>query len=216
MDLFLTLIAAILPALCWTAVYILVIRRNYLEKTYGIPLVALGINLALELLFAFVFHPATMDEQAWLWVGINVAWFVLDVVILMQTIKYGPQEDWPSRQFFYAALAAALIFGLAGILAMTFQFHDLEGRWASFVDNLMMSVLFLSMLYQRGIRGQSIYIGLFKLVGTLAVGAGYLATDPASPLQWYLSASILFFDVLYLVLLYRKIRVAALNPWTRY
>jgi hypothetical protein len=215
MDSTLQFLCAFLSALAWTMTYILVIRRNYLEKTYGIPLVALGVNIALELAFSLLLRPAKMDDNAWLWIGINIVWLMLDVVILAQTIKYGLRENWPSRTFFYGALTATLFFGLLGVLAITFQFQDWEGRWASFADNFMMAVLFVNMLYQRDIRGQSIYIGFCKLVGTLAIGLGYLIADPASPLQWYLTLSILFFDALYIVLLYRKIGAADLNPWTR-
>jgi hypothetical protein len=213
------LVAYILPvvtALCWTTVYVLVIRRNSIEKTYGIPLVVLGVNIALEVVFSFIIRPSIMDAQAWLWISINVIWLILDAIILIQAIRYGPLENWPSKTFFYGSLTAALVFGFAGVLALTFEFQDLEGQWSSFIDNFLMSVLFIPMLYQRGIKGQSLYIALLKLVGTLAIGVGYLAADPTSPLQWYLTASILFFDTIYSVLLYRKIRAAGLNPWTRF
>lgn len=209
------LLCALFSALGWGVTYVLVIRRNYVEKTYGIPLVALAVNFAWELIFSIVLRPPVLTDDAWLWITINLLWLLLDIVILVQTIQYGVRENWPSRTFFYGTLTLALIFGALGVLAVTFEFQDWEGRWASFADNLMMSILFVNMLYQRGIRGQSIYIGLSKLVGTFAIGLGYLLADPTSPLQWYLTLSILFFDALYIVLLYRKIRAAQLNPWQR-
>jgi hypothetical protein len=215
MDSTWALICALFSALGWTLTYALVIRRNYLEKTYGIPLVALSINVAWELIFSLLLRPATLNEDAWLWITINMLWLLLDIVILVQTIKYGVRENWPSKAFFYSILTMALIFGALGVLAVTFQFQDWEGRWTSFASNLLMSVLFVNMLNQRGIRGQSIYIGFCKLIGTLAIGLGYLIADPTSPLQWYLTLSILFFDALYIVLLFQKIRAAQMNPWTR-
>jgi hypothetical protein len=208
-------VLGVLCALGWLATYILIIWRGYSEKTYGMPLVALGVNIAWEFVFAFVIRPANTSEMDWLWIGISITWLLLDLVILSQVLRYGLQEKWPSKSFFYGAMAVSLVFGLWGVLALTFQFQDWEGRWSSLASNLMMSVLFINMLYQRGIRGQSIYIGLAKLIGTLFVGVGYLLDNPAAPLQWYLSLSILFFDMLYIVLLYRKIRATNLNPWTR-
>jgi hypothetical protein len=71
------------------------------------------------------------------------------------------------------------------------------------------------MLYHRGVKGQSVYIAISKLIGTLAISIDYLVTYPTSPLQWYLSVSILFFDLLYVFLLYAKLREAKINPWTR-
>jgi phosphoglycerol transferase MdoB-like AlkP superfamily enzyme len=209
------LILSTLTALAWIIVYLLIIRRGHLEKTYGIPLVVLAIDVSWEFIFTFVLHPAKMDADAWFWIGVNATWLVIELVILIQAIKYGTRENWPSTSFFYGAVIASLVFGFAGVLAFTFQFQDWEGQWTVFADNLMMSILFINMLYQRGIRGQSIYIAFFKLAGTLAIGVSYLVTDPGSPLQWYLTLSILFFDALYIVLLYRKIRAAAENPWTR-
>ncbi len=215
MSALLIFLSSILSLLGWAAAYALIIRRSYLEKTYGMPLVALGANLACEFIFAFLVQSPNSDGSSWLWTGINVVWLALDVVILAQMLTYGRNESWPSPAFFYAAVAGAIVFSFAGVLAITYQFGDWEGRWASFADNLMMSVLFLHMLYQRGLRGQSIYIALGKLVGTLAAGGGYLLSNPQMPLQWYFSLACLFFDALYLSLLYRKIRAAGINPWTR-
>ena len=216
MDSLFTLLLTLLSGLAWTAVYILIIRRNSLEKTYGMPLVALGLNVTWELIFAFIIRPAKMDDTAWLWLGINAIWFLLDVAILVQTIKYGIKEDWPSRQFFYGTATAVVMFGLMGQLAVTFQFQDWEGRWTAFPGSLIMSILFVVMLYKRGVGGQSIYIALFRLIGTFTAGIGYLITDhPASPLQWYLTISILLFDVFYTAMLYRKLRALSINPWTR-
>jgi hypothetical protein len=216
MESSLIFLSAIVSMLGWAMAYGLVIRRNYVDKTYGIPLVALGVNLAWEFTFSFLVRPPNPDSLNWLWTGINVIWLGLDCVILIQMIKYGLRESWPSPAYFYGALVGAVVFGVAGVLAITVQFRDWEGRWASFADNLMMSILFIQMLYQRGIRGQSIYIALGKLIGTLAVGGGYLLSDPGMPLQWYLTLTSLFFDALYLTLLYRQIRAAELNPWTRF
>lgn len=213
MDSVLSLTLSLISGLAWTATYILIIRRNSLEKTYGMPLVALGLNISWELIFSFIVRPAQMDDAAWVWIGINATWLLFDIVILIQTVRYGIKESWSSKQFFYVSLAAALVFSFLGQLALTFQFQDWEGRWTAFPNTLVMSILFIMMLDKRGIRGQSIYIALTKLIGTLAVGISYLLSDPTSPLQWYTTLAILFFDGLYTIALYKKIRAASINPW---
>jgi len=39
----------------WTVTYLLIIRRGFLDHTYGMPLVALCANLSWEFIFSFVF-----------------------------------------------------------------------------------------------------------------------------------------------------------------
>jgi hypothetical protein len=39
----------------WTITYLLIIRRGVLDRTYGMPLVALCANLSWEFIFSFVF-----------------------------------------------------------------------------------------------------------------------------------------------------------------
>jgi hypothetical protein len=194
--------------------YILIIRRGFLEKTYGIPMVALAGNIVWEFLFGFFIRPPG-SEPINLWVIISLIWFGMEGLIFWQMLKFGVNEKWPSKRFFYSGVVIAVIFALGAELAITYQLSDWEGQYASFVDNFMMSILFINMLYNRGVRGQSVYIAISKLIGTLAIGIGYLVRFPTAPLQWYLSGGILFFDLLYTGLLYVKLREEGINPWTR-
>ena len=64
------------------------------------------------------------------------------------------------------------------ILFVTYEFLDWQGAYAPFGQNLMMSVLFLWMFFSRDdLRGQSVYIALFKMVGT---GVSSLGIFPIS------------------------------------
>ncbi len=209
------LIISVLTALGWVIAYVLIIRRGFLEKTYGVPMVALAGNIVWEFLFGFCIRPPGSEPINFLWIIINVTWFGLECVIFWQMLKFGINEKWPSRSFFFSWIVIAVIFALGAELAITYQLNDWEGRYASFVDDFMMSVLFVNLLYSRGVRGQSVYIGISRLIGTLAISIGYLVKEPFAPLQWYLSGAILFFDLLYVGLLYAKLREAKINPWTR-
>jgi hypothetical protein len=209
------LVLNLLTALGWVVAYILIIRRGFLEKTYGVPMLALVGNIVWEFLFGFFIRPPGSDLLN-LWTIINVVWFGIDVVIFWQMLKFGVNEKWPSARFFYGSIIIAVIFALGAELAITYQLGDWEGQYASFIDNLMMSVLFINMLYNRGVKGQSLYIAVSKLIGTLAISIAYLMRFPNAPLQWYLSGAILFFDLLYVGLLYARLREAKINPWTRF
>jgi hypothetical protein len=53
------------------------------------------------------------------------------------------------------------------VLFITYEFNDWRGAYAAFGQNLMMFILFIDMLLTRNnLLGQSIFIALFKMIGT--------------------------------------------------
>jgi hypothetical protein len=180
----------------WTLAYLLVIRRGFLDRTYGMPLVALCANLSWEFIFSFV-HPHDLPQRA-----VNVVWFSFDVVILLQLLVYGPREfaDLPRRAF-HAAVALALATSFGAVLAVTYEFDDSDGVYSAFGQNLMMSVLFITMLRSRGsLRGQSVPIALLKMGGTALASFAFYFHNPdyaGSVLLPFLYVAILAFDGIY-------------------
>src|SRR6266487_273578 len=57
----------------WTATYILIIRRSFLDHTYGMPLVALCANISWEGIFSFIYPPFIIQHVSisfglpWTW-----------------------------------------------------------------------------------------------------------------------------------------------------
>jgi hypothetical protein len=73
--------------------------------------------------------------------------------------------------------------------------------YAAFIQNLMMSWLFIVMLNNRkSMAGQSVYIAVFKLLGTAAPTIIYGAE---STFILFLGASCFVADLIYLLLLLR-------------
>ncbi|MBE3559230.1 MAG: hypothetical protein IMW89_08400 [Ktedonobacteraceae bacterium] len=190
----------------WTITYILVIRRSFLDRTYGMPLVALCANLSWELIFAFIYPPLISQRI------VNLVWLSLDVIVLFLTLRYGPRE-FPdlSKPAFYTMFSIALLAAFALVLLISLEFHDRSGAYTAFGQNLMMSALFIAMLYRRhSTRGQSLAIGICKLIGTaLASLAFYLhsVSFRHSVLLPFLYIAILVFDLFYVVMLYRQMQV---------
>jgi hypothetical protein len=182
----------------WTLTYLLIIRQGFLDRTYGMPLAALCANISWEFIFAFV-YPHDLPQRA-----VNVVWFSFDVVILVQLVLYGTREfaNLP-RRLFYAGFALALATAFGGVLTITLQFDDFDGAYSAFGQNLMMSVLFVTMLYSRGsLRGQSVSIAALKMGGTaLASIAFYFFNTEydGSVLLPFLFVAILVFDGTYVV-----------------
>ena len=180
----------------WTLAYLLIIRRGFLDRTYGMPLVALCANLSWEFIFSFV-YPHDLPQRA-----VNVVWFSFDLVILLQLLLYGPREfaSLPRRAF-YAVLALVLATSFGAVLAVTYELGDFDGVYSAFGQNLMMSVLFIAMLRSRGsLRGQSVGIALLKMGGTALASFAFYFHNPdyaGSVLLPFLYVSILVFDGIY-------------------
>ena len=198
----------------WTVTYILIIRRGYLDKGYGMPLAALGANIAWEFIFAFIL-PHPYPQRA-----VNMVWFALDFVILLTVLRNGPREfpDWSPR-LFYGAFLITLVTAAALVYLVSIEFQDMEGAYAAYGQNLMMSVLFIDMLRQRrSVRGQSVYIALAKLLGTLVVSIGFFFFVPSlshSVLFPFLYVAVFAFDAIYVVMLYRQTIHEGIDPWRR-
>lgn len=189
--------------LFWSATYVLIIRRGFKDKTFGMPMVALCANISWEAIFAFV----TPHGAPQLYV--NYIWFGLDAVIVMQFLKYGRKEfSNMSGWQLYAVFALGLSVAAPMILAVNYEMDDSVGVYAAFGQNLMMSVLFVTMMMNRkGIDGQSFYIALFKMIGTGLSSLAFYQFRPEtqdSVLLPLLFVSIFVFDLIYVVAVYRK------------
>ena len=220
----------IVVAVAWTLAYIAIIHRSWRDQTYGMPILAMAANISWEGLFAFVFPTPPV-----LWYR-NLLWFTLDVIIAAQCLRYARQE------FTHPELKARPQLVVFGTLALTcavvwafiWEFQDLRGWYSGFAMNLLMSVLFVAMLLNRNdIRGQSLYVGLLKWLGTLgAITAVIVASPPnvltaftgvlpeywtpPSTLMLVMYAIIFIFDWIYIVAVYHMCRRDGINPWMRW
>ena len=196
--------------ICWTIVYLLIIKQGFQDQTYGMPIAALGANISWEFIFSFI-HPHPVPQ-----VYINITWFLFDVIILYQIFRFGKKsinDSYPDV-FFYPAIFLAVLIGFGLVFAISFEFDDWHGRYAAFGQNLMMSILFVTMFFKRkNLSGQSVYIALFKLVGTALPSVLFFSFVPDSILMNTLYCGIIFFDVLYLILLHKKSVKMGINPW---
>jgi hypothetical protein len=186
----------------WTLTYVLMIRRGFLDKTYGMPLVALCANVSWEFIFSFLYPHGPVQRP------VNIVWFSLDLVILFQLLWYGPLEFVDlSKRVFYAMFGQALVTSFCAVLSVTYEFDDWDGAYSAFGQNLLMSVLFLAMLRTRGsLRGQSVFIALSKMLGTGLASVAFYLYSPLSKgsiLLPFLYVAILAFDLMYVFAMIR-------------
>jgi hypothetical protein len=162
------IILTVISGLCWTTVYIEGIRLGLRDRSYAIPFVALALNLAWELLHTISGFQLGDRLQG----TINAIWFLLDLGIIFTYFKFGRKYSAGSltRPLFVGWSAAVLAMAFAVEYAFTREFGIFRGgAYAAFLQNLIMSVLFVQMLVSRGSReGQSLLLAVSKWIGTLA------------------------------------------------
>jgi hypothetical protein len=196
----------------WVLTYILIIKRGFQDSALGMPLFALCANISWEFVYAFVLPKPPPDQY------INIAWFLLDLVILVQAIRFGAQDLPPSvpRRRFPFVLLLGLLMGGCLVTSIIYEFNW-DRHYLAFGLNFMMSALFISMLLRRNsVRGQSIYIALFKMVGTVLPAIMSALLFPGSLLLGFLYVFTFMLDLIYTVALYAKLREAGISPWRRF
>jgi hypothetical protein len=194
-------------------VYIEGIRLGVKDRSYAIPFYALALNLAWELIQAYLGLWGPIDLQT----IVNAVWLLFDVGILYTYFKYG-------KKYFPTELTRWFVpwslFGLFTAFWVEFAFVREFGRfaggaYAAFLQNLLMSVLFIGMLVRRGnTDGQNLRIAVSKWLGTLAptITFGMIGTRTFSgPSFFILVVGMLcsVFDLIYIWLLWRYSRQAS-------
>ncbi len=208
----------VISGLCWTIVYIEGIRIGFRDKSYAIPFYALALNFAWEALYTFFgFRTNGVTVQN----IFNAVWLTFDVGILYTYFKFG--QKYFSRWLRTETSARAVntksafilwsVLGLVTALAVEYgflrEFGVAKGAgYSAFLQNLLMSVLFIAMLAGRGNReGQSLSIAINKWIGTLAPTVLYgLIGEGGFPRGSFLilAAGILcsVFDLVYIRMLF--------------
>jgi len=222
-----------LSGLFWTLAYLLIIWRGCKDKSCGMPLVALSLNLSWELLFVFGAGAACMSPHQR---GFNGIWLLLDIIILFLQCRYGRDYfkktvPFASDKAFYPCIVLILILSFLCVRLSILEWNDPRGMYSAYLMNFIMSALFIVMLLRRGdAEGQSMGIAIFKCLGTLApslMGAFIMIREYGftwsefvdirfMPLMKLLMEACFVLDILYIVLLYRTMKYRLhLNPWSR-
>jgi hypothetical protein len=164
MNPFLTAISG----LAWTIVYIDSIRIGFRQKTYAMPMAALGLNFAWETTYAVHDLTTAVSLQGL----VNLVWALADLAIVYTFFAFGRAEfpRFVTRPMFtvWGILVFGASYAVQWLFIAQFGIHDAAG-YSAFLQNLLMSGLFIAMLVaRRGLRGQTLTIAIAKWLGTLA------------------------------------------------
>jgi len=176
------------------------------------PLFALSLNIAWEFTFSFIYPPGDLLFAK----IIFLTWLLLDLIILYTFFKYGYKSrkyiGIISKKSLYIftvfILVCSILFMILSVNDFSILFNNditqTSGVIAN-IQNLIMSILFVSMLLNRGnTSGQSIYIAILKWMGTLTVAIlKFTNMLPSITTELFIIALIQFFDILYIYLIYK-------------
>jgi hypothetical protein len=195
----------------WTVAYIQIFRQAKRDQVYGVPLVAVCMNITWEAIYSF-FAP----DPSWLWLLLDRSWFVFDLLIGYQLLRYGRKNQVIPElgRHFYLVVAGTLLLALFGHLTFRMTFRDPLGLVSAYVINFVMSILFVFMaLSRRSTKGMSWSGAWLKAVGSLgaSVQCYFLIPLVNDALEtqyflYFLYLGIPLFDAIYIYLLwtYRK------------
>ncbi len=204
----------LISGISWTLAYLILIRRGFADKTYGMPLFALSLNLSWEFLFAFVFRASDVTVQG----VVNIIWCLFDVVIVYTYFRYGRKEfaKTADGKWFLPWSFTAFVVSFAVIYFSVVELGVSDGAaYTAFTQNLLMSVLFINLLVsRRDVSGQSIYVALLKWIGTAAPTILF-SIQRGNTLILVLGIGCFIYDALYTIMLYQQFHASGLNPFTR-
>ena len=192
-----------ISGICWSAVYVESIRLGFKQKTYAMPLFALGLNICWEGIYAcmdlFIRNDINVQAVA------NACWFMLDIVILVTYFRFAKSEckTETERKFFIPWTVLALVACFVLQVLFIVEFGDVDGeKYSAFLQNIVMSICYLYMLRSRGSsRGQSRVIAVCKCVGTLT--PTILGTLEGNMFILVTGIICFIYDMIYIVALWR-------------
>ena len=229
-------------ALFWLPAYILIIRRGILDKSYGMPVVAMlgnwpwewiyGLNLDSPCPLVWNACPERTLQLA------NFASMFLDIGIVYTIVRYG--RDKFKNPFIHKYFYWLLAFGLIASFAIQYTFitevgypniHNLTvngtvppflagdegGTYSAYILTFLMGILFIFMLTERNsLEGQSLWIAIFMFLGNVAAFVFVAILNEITPLLSVLFWLTVVVNVVYIVMVYQKARELGINPWTRW
>ena len=195
---------------CWVVAYLAMVRVAQRDRANALPMIAIALNFSWELLASFFF-----PNPVWLWHMFDRVWLLVDVVIVTQLLRFGaPWQRIPEfREHVYLVCTVVFALGFVGQYTFVADYPDRLGLVVAFLINLIMSIAFVLMYFDRRpqLLGISKAGAWFKMLGTLGTSIEchwvVLLIDPelgGIGFLTFLCASIFLFDCLYIWLVSRK------------
>lgn len=162
--------------LLWLVTYLIAIWIGFKHRTYAVPLFAVALNVTWEFVYTAIYP--SHDRVVFY---LHAAWLVVDLIIVYQLYRFGRKEQ--RLEFFrrHYPLLLTLVLATCLIFQVTFDrfFYQIAlfpmetGSGMAYMMNLVMSVLFFGLLFDReDLHGVSYTIAWTKMLGTALISIG--------------------------------------------
>jgi hypothetical protein len=207
--------------LLWMLTYFLVIASGFSRKYLGIPVVAVTLNITWELIITVFCPKAPPIRLCQLdpfgeWYLTTI--ILLDFIILYQALRWGAKQLDRAflKKHFNTFLACWLAFAFVSQHTYIAYRRDVNGTLTSWIINLVMSSLFVSLALRKPDAPLPRAVAWTKILANSSISAG-LILYPLSQLPSFRAAlsvtfvylllvSVFILDSFYLYLLYQRRR----------
>ncbi|KAM7195042.1 hypothetical protein V8F33_006911 [Rhypophila sp. PSN 637] len=149
----------------WTAAYIMYIKKGFKDKSYGMPLAALCVNLGWEFVYGFI-YPQGPGE---------IPWFICDCVLVWMSVKYG-RDEWRksgNSPLIVDNLGVLMVFGcvwasvMNWALIVTCPTVDIASFYSGFITQLFLgSYSVFHLVLRDNTKGHSLPIWACRWAGS--------------------------------------------------
>ena len=191
-------------SILWLLCYIdtLIDIRN--KKVVNIPAAAVILNFGWEIAACLFFVP----NMGKLLVAAYWAWMLCDIFIFYSLFRFGYKQmriDFFRKHAHYFIITGIIISFVSQQTYMV-QYDLPMAPITGYIINLVMSISFLYLLFVPNFNGYSRVTAWSKFLGTGIISIMFFTKYPGNNFLTVMYLSVASFDILYIILLNRKLR----------
>ncbi len=193
--------------LFWVVTYAALLREIIVKKFVEMPFFIAAGNLAWEFVWSFFYHPDTGRLFSLSYQGA----FLLDVFIFCFILKYGyKQINIPEIQkhFKWVVIVLLIIWIPLNYFFVAQGFDTAIGANSGYILNLIISLLYPLLLLRMDAKNFSEIVAWCKFLGTGCISVSMFLIYPDNYFVHILAVSCFIFDLLYAIILKRKLTSA--------
>ncbi len=188
----------------WTYLYVYLAYRGIKTKFVQMPLILACGNISWEFLWGFIFQS---QYQTGVLIGMGSA-FLIDLTIFYGILRYNAVHI--SIPFYAKNLKWLSAFGIALWLSVWWSFKtggmDTDGGGMSGnILNAVIAIFWVDQLFRvKDISLMSVRMGWVKLLADVPIALFMMSVFPDKPLSYVITWISVLFDIIYIVLYYRR------------